>query len=453
LDSRLRKPYSSFYRIRFSAGNDYGKRPQTALATDEFLLHVQRHHPGISARIADKMGFRSSFVSTVSGDQDRAMWTDNSPSERISIHPPVRYGLPVAAIAAILVVCHALTGFVGTTTLYILLFPVIVYSALSCGIGPSMLAVVIALGGAKYWFISPLHSFRVPDTEQLISMLAFLFASGAVVAMGEARRRQNQRLRNGQAELEVKVQEHTVEVETVNKSLRNLSARLLQLQDDERRRIARELHDSVGQLLAGLTMNLSAVRADIDRLNKTAAALTDSEAIVQEMTKEVRTISHLLHPPLLDEAGLASAVRWYIDGFAQRSNIKVDLDIPADFARFSPELETAIFRIVQECLTNIHRHSGSSIAKIRLVHLDGQVHVEVEDQGKGIPPEKQEAMASAGMPGVGIRGMRERIRQLGGTLEIRSNGAGTAVLARLPAIANSSVADVAPISETSTAAA
>jgi signal transduction histidine kinase len=381
------------------------------------------------------------------------MWTDKSLSELISTHSFIRYGLPVAVVAAVLVACHALTGFVGTTALYILIFPVIVYSALACGIGPSILVVLVALAGAKYWFIPPIHSFRVPDTAESISLLAFLLASSAVVAMGEARRRHNQRLQDDQVELEVRVQERTVELDTVNNSLRDLSARLLRLQDDERRRIARELHDSVGQLLAGLAMNLSAVRSDIERLSKTAAALTDSEALVQEMNQEVRTISYLLHPPLLDEAGLASAIRWFIDGFAQRSKIRVDLDLPVDFGRFSPELETAIFRIVQECLTNIHRHSGSSIAKIRLLHRDSQVVVQVEDEGKGIPPEKREAMVSAGTPGVGIRGMRERIRQLGGALEITSDGAGTVVLARLPAIVNSSSEDVSPISETSTTAA
>jgi len=353
----------------------------------------------------------------------------------------------------VLLGCLALTRYVGTSMVYILLFPVITYSALCCGLGPSVLAIATALIGVKYWFIPPIHSFRVLDMAQLISLLAFLFASSAVVAIGETRRRQDQRLQNGQAELEAKVQERTVQLDTVNKSLRDLSARLLQLQDDERRRIARELHDSVGQLLAGLTMNLSAVRADIDRLGKAAAALTDSEALVQEMSKEVRTISHLLHPPLLDEAGLSSAVRWYTDGFAQRSKIEVDLDLPADFGRLSPELETAIFRVVQECLTNIHRHSGSPIAMIRLLRLNGEVHVEVKDKGKGIPIDKREELASAGTPGVGIRGMRERMRQLGGALEITSNGDGTVILARLPAVENSATAEVLPIPDISTVAA
>jgi signal transduction histidine kinase len=200
-------------------------------------------------------------------------------------------------------------------------------------------------------------------------------------------------------------------------------------------------------------MNLSAVRADVERLAATAANLVDSESLVQEMSKEVRTISHLLHPPLLDEAGLASAVRWYVEGFSQRSKIKVDLDLPDDFGRLPRESETAIFRVVQECLTNIHRHSGSSSARIRLRHHDGQVLVEVEDQGKGIPTEKQDEMASVGAPGVGVRGMRERLRQLGGALQINSNGTGTVIVARIPVGESSSGADTLLIPDTSSSAA
>jgi signal transduction histidine kinase len=196
-------------------------------------------------------------------------------------------------------------------------------------------------------------------------------------------------------------------------------------------------------------MNLSAVRSDIEQLTKTALTLTDSETLVQEMSKEVRTISHLLHPPLLDEAGLVSAVRWYVEGFAQRSKIKIELHFPEHFGRLSREMETAIFRVVQECLTNIHRHSESQIATIRLRHIDGQVVVEVQDKGKGIPPDKLNEMTSEGTPGVGIRGMRERLRQLGGDLEISSNGSGAVVIARLPMKDPSLGADALVASDTS----
>jgi signal transduction histidine kinase len=170
------------------------------------------------------------------------------------------------------------------------------------------------------------------------------------------------------------------------------------------------------------------------------------------MSAEVRTISYLLHPPLRDEAGLSSAVRWYVDGFAQRSKIKVDVDLPDDFGRLPRDLETAIFRVVQECLTNVHRHSGSSVAKIRFRHSDGQVHVEIQDKGTGIPPEKQYQMASAGTPGVGVRGMRERLRQLGGSLEIDSNETGTVIVARLPVADASLPAHTSSIQESSSTA-
>jgi len=380
------------------------------------------------------------------------MGTANSLSARISGNVWVQYGFAVAATLVVLLICHALNPSLGNSVPYILLLLVVACSAWYCGLRPALVAVALALAGTRYWFVSPTHSFRVPEAAGSIPMLAFLVASGAVIAMGEARRRGNQKLRRGHSDLEDQVKERTADLDTANKNLRDLSARLLQLQDDERRRIARELHDSVGQMLAALNMNLSAVRSDIEQLTKTASTLTDSETLVQEMSKEVRTISHLLHPPLLDEAGLVSAVRWYVEGFAQRSKIKIELHVPEHFGRLPREMETAIFRVVQECLTNIHRHSESQIATIRLRHGDGQVVVEVQDKGKGIPPDKLNEMTAAGTPGVGIRGMRERLRQLGGDLEISSNGSGAVVIARLPIKDPSRDADALVASDTSSKA-
>jgi signal transduction histidine kinase len=343
-----------------------------------------------------------------------------------------RYGLATAAVAAAFLISSALHPLVEDRVGYVLLFPAVAFSAWYCGIGPSVFATVLAVLGATYGFTPSIQPFRVLTLEELVRALAFLCSAVIVVAMGESRRRHNEKLRNEQGELERRVSDRTADLDTANQNLRELSARLLQLQDDERRRIARELHDSVGQMLAALTMNLSTVRLDVERLVKTAHALSDSENLVQEMSTEVRTISHLLHPPLLDEAGLLSALRWYVEGFSQRSKIDVDLDLPEHFGRLPRESETAIFRVVQECLTNIHRHSGSSAARIRLRQRDSEIAVEISDKGKGIPPEKREEMSSAGTPGVGIRGMRERLRQLGGTLDLTSNATGTVVTVRLP---------------------
>jgi len=225
------------------------------------------------------------------------------------------------------------------------------------------------------------------------------------------------------------------------KSLRLLSGRLLHVQDQERRRIARELHDSAGQILTALGLNLSLVQSENGNIAPGAAkAVKESLGLVQQLSRELRTISHLLHPPLLDEVGLVSALRSYLDGFTERSKIKVDLELPEDLGRLPQDLETAIFRIVQECLTNIHRHSESPVARIRIRRSDGQLSLEVEDRGKGIPPGNLEAMESGGTPGVGIRGMRERLRQLGGSLKINSSGTGTVVVARLPVASTSLIA-------------
>jgi PAS domain S-box-containing protein len=216
-------------------------------------------------------------------------------------------------------------------------------------------------------------------------------------------------------------------------NLRLLSGQLLHLQDQERRRIARELHDSSGQILTALGINLSLAQSGNDNIDPRAAkALQESVGLVQQLSRELRTISHLLHPPLLDEVGLSSGLRSYLDGFTERSKINVDLEIPKDLGRLPQDLETTIFRVVQECLTNIHRHSQSPVARIRITRSDNQIGLEVEDRGKGIPPEKMQVMKSDGTAGVGIRGMRERLRQLGGSLEINSTEIGTVVVARLP---------------------
>ena len=230
----------------------------------------------------------------------------------------------------------------------------------------------------------------------------------------------------------------TEQLHEANNSLRDLTARLLQIQDEERRRIARELHDSIGQMLVAQGMYLSSVAAESKHLSAAAAkALKDSTKLIEEMSKELRTIAYLLHPPLLDEAGLASAIRCYADGFAERSKIKVSLELSPALGRLSDEFEIAIFRIVQECLTNIHRHSGSPSATIRLDLSPEGIILEIKDEGKGIPPEKRIRAALGRLPGVGLRGMRERIIQLGGKIEINSNAYGTAIVARLP-MANAS---------------
>lgn len=327
---------------------------------------------------------------------------------------------------------------------------VIAFCAWNLGVGQALVSVGIFVA-SELWPRALSLEFRLPHQFHWSIAIALFFAAAVIIAMAESRRRQNVGLRKGQAELEAKVNEQTTALDTANGSLRNLSARLLQLQDEERRRIARELHDSVGQLLAALSMNVSAVRGEIERLTKAATVLTDSESIIQEMSKEVRTISHLLHPPLLDEAGFASAVRWYIDGFAQRSGIRVELDCPHDFGRLPREVETTMFRVVQECLTNIHRHSGSELANIRCRQFENQVLVEVSDQGTGISTEKLATMAGEGTPGVGIRGMRERMRQLGGDLEVTSGSKGAVVIARLP-VPGGSLLDCSESSASKTAA-
>ena len=231
-----------------------------------------------------------------------------------------------------------------------------------------------------------------------------------------------------------KVLRDATERKRAEEGLRLLSARLLQLRDEERRHIARELHDSAGQIIAAINMKLVPVMENGKSKPEIDEVIRESLELLQQLSTEVRTISHLLHPPLLDEVGLPSALQLYVQGFSERSKISVNLDVPSDLGRLSRELETAIFRVVQESLTNIHRHSGSKTARIKIRLEGNNVCLDIEDDGKGIALEKRFEIGPTAKVGVGLRGMNERIRQLGGTLEIgaRPNGTGTRLSVCVP---------------------
>ncbi|HEY0704152.1 MAG TPA: PAS domain-containing protein [Candidatus Acidoferrales bacterium] len=230
----------------------------------------------------------------------------------------------------------------------------------------------------------------------------------------------------------LEMSEQARQLDEANFSLRQLSARILHLQDEERRRIASHLHDSTGSWLTGLSMNLSVLKSEAAKLSpKSAGVLADSLEIIREMSDDLRTVSHLLHPPLLDEMGLLSALRWFVEEFSKRSKIPVELEIDAHLGRLTRDCETVIFRIVQEALTNVHRHSGSARASICITRKESEIALEVRDWGKGLGPLANAiADGSPEQAGVGIRGMRERVRQLGGHFEIHRNPDGTSVIAK-----------------------
>ncbi len=260
-----------------------------------------------------------------------------------------------------------------------------------------------------------------------------------LAAEADALRQSEERFRTLSETLDAEVRARTRELEGRNahmlrqsEQLRELSWRLLRTQDEERRRIARELHDSAGQTLAVLSMNLTQL---LQQANAKAPEIVKhaelAERLVQQLHREIRTTSYLLHPPLLDESGLASALAWYTQGLSERSGLKIDLSIPQDFGRLPRELEMVVFRLVQESLTNIHRHSGANRAFIRIGRVNGSLSVAIEDDGKGMPPEKLSDIQSGGF-GVGIRGMRERVRQFQGDLSLESDPSGTKVLVSIP---------------------
>jgi signal transduction histidine kinase len=294
---------------------------------------------------------------------------------------------------------------------------------------------------------------RLPELA-LISgaMIGMLFSTTLILAWTAYVK--SQELGRARDRLEFRVQERTAELESLNKtlevevrehsfaeqSLRYLTGRLLQMRDEEQRRLARELHDSTAQIVAALAINLERLQeaVAIGNSSKACALVAQSSDLAEQATADLRTISHLLHPPILDDLGLEGALPWYTGGFSNRSGISVCLEIQPDLGRFSEEVELTIFRIVQETLTNVYKHSGSSTAHISLLRERDELTLRICDYGRGFP---SEIIASSGNSratvGVGIAGMRERVRQMKGKLEFASGVSGTCITVVLPIAAAS----------------
>jgi len=267
-------------------------------------------------------------------------------------------------------------------------------------------------------------------------------------ALSLQRWRREKTLERAFSDMERRVRTRTDELTKVNASLesevadrkqkeellRQLSGHLMQAQDQERRRIARELHDNSGQTLAAIAVNLSRIENLLPEATpKVRNLVADTAAMAEQTSREIRTISYLLHPPLLEEAGLTAAIGWLANGFTQRSGIKTEVDMPPELERLPSDIEVTLFRIVQETLTNVARHSGSKTAFIKLTRQPGEIVLSVRDEGTGIPPEKlQKVHGNVSALGVGVAGVWERVRQFGGALDINSNSRGTTVMVVVP---------------------
>ena len=259
-----------------------------------------------------------------------------------------------------------------------------------------------------------------------VVMTAVRDRQGTLIGFGKVTRDLTERMRAAQA-----VEESKEKLKQSEQSLRELSLHVLRTQDEERRLIGREMHDSLGQILSVVKMKLEALSA---REGDMQQQLSQCAMLVEQCVTEVRTVSYLLYPPLLDEMGLGSAIPWYLEGFSKRSGIAVTHDIPADFGRLRRDVELALFRVLQEGLTNIHKHSGSSMALVHLTRSRDTAILELTDHGKGFPVKilRGREINWQSSQGVGLRGMSERLRQLGGDLQVNSGVSGTQLRATVP---------------------
>lgn len=379
-----------------------------------------------------------------------------------------RYGIALAAAALAIVLRWIFDPLLGHVAFYVTVYVAVAFCSIVCGYAPAIVSAIVGFLGIFYFFIDPRHSLSPTRPSEVHGFVGWFFVCGVLIILGENHRRQQFRLRQSIAamiseaterqraeaalqrahdELENRVAERTgqltltldnlerevMERKQAEEQLRQLSVRLMTLQDEERRHIARDLHDTTGQTLAAMKMTTALIRQtmagpEMHRL------LDDLNALTDEAVQEIRTTSYLLHPPLLDEAGITSAVQWFVDGFSKRSGIQVHCEIAENLQRPPRNHELVLFRVLQESLTNVHRHSHATATTVRLNVSADHFALQIADNGTGISEECIKHFREAGHgAGVGLVGMRERVHELGGCLDIQSNSAGTTVSVALPA--------------------
>jgi signal transduction histidine kinase len=379
-----------------------------------------------------------------------------------------RYGIALATAALAIVLRWIFDPLLGHVAFYVTVYAAVAFCSIVCGYAPAIVSAIVGFLGIFYFFVDPRHSLSLTRPAEIHGLVGWFFVCAVLIVLGENHRKQQFRLRQSIAamtseaterrraeaalqrthdELENRVAERTRQLTlTLNRlerevmdrkraeeQLRQLSVRLMTLQDEERRHIARDLHDTTGQTLAAMKMTTALIQRgaagpEMHRL------LDDLNALTDEAVQEIRTTSYLLHPPLLDEAGIASAVQWFVEGFSKRSGIQVHCEIAENVQRPPRNHELVLFRVLQESLTNVHRHSGASATTVRLNVTADHFILEIADDGTGIPEECMKRFHEDGHgTGVGLVGMRERVHELGGRLDIQSSPTGTTVSAALPA--------------------
>jgi signal transduction histidine kinase len=382
------------------------------------------------------------------------LWSSQTSGNK-SKRPVVLQGIAFVSLLLVGIFVFSDSVFAGVRyyPLKFICIPFVVWVAFELQPRAAALAILSFVAAALTTALHASHGTLIPNESLLIMQVFFSVAALTSLSVSAAvteRNRHEQTLERAKSELEERVFERTRQLEEriagqerAEQALRGLSGRLLQTQDQERRRIARELHDSTGQSLAALTMNLAECSKKIEELSpELLEKLAESERISRAVSDELRTTSYLLHPPLLDEMGLQAGLRWYIDGFKEKSKIDVSVNLSENLERLPQDLELMLFRVVQEGLTNVHRHSGSTTAEISLSNSMGRLLLQIRDQGKGMSAERLSSVGGAGAAGVGLRGMRERVKGFGGEMKIVSNGTGTLIEVVVP------FCDSAPVAET-----